>query len=136
MEIDHFKKQHVEILQGIFTLRKLAHAGIKENAYEIVHQLDVLTSVVNLHLAIEDRILYPTLQKAGDQRLADMSRAYQEEMQGIANAYIAFARKWGKVAAVAEKAEQFRQEANAMLKTLHTRMRKENTEFYPAIEAS
>jgi ElaB/YqjD/DUF883 family membrane-anchored ribosome-binding protein len=87
-------------------------------------------------LAIEDRILYPTLQKGTDQRLADMSRAYQEEMKGIANAYISFARKWGKVAAIAEKAEQFRQEANTVLKTLHTRMQKENTEFYPAVEAS
>lgn len=136
MEIDRFKHQHVEILQGIANLRKFAHAGIKENAYEIVHQLGALTSVVNLHLAIEDRILYPTLQKGADQRLADMSRAYQEEMQGIANAYIAFARKWGKVAAIAEKAEQFRLEANTVLKTLHTRMQKENTEFYPAIEAA
>ncbi|MGB3287884.1 MAG: hemerythrin domain-containing protein [Burkholderiaceae bacterium] len=136
MEIDRFKHQHVEILQGIAQLRKFAHAGIKENANEIVQHLGKLTSVVSLHLAIEDRILYPTLQKGQDQHLAEMSRSYQDEMKGIANAYIAFARKWSKVAAVADKAEQFRQEANTVLKTLHTRMQKENTEFYPAIEAS
>src|SRR5690606_7909759 len=128
MEIDRFKHQHVEILQGIATLRKAAHAGIEENAHEIVHQLGALTAVVNLHLAIEDRILYPTLQRGSDQHLAEMSRVYQDEMQGIANAYINFARRWGKVAVLAEKAEQFRQEANTVLKTLHTRMQKENTE--------
>src|SRR3546814_16986131 len=81
MEIDRFKHQHVEILQGIADLRKFAHAGIKENAYEIVRQLGALTSVVSLHLAIEDRILYPTLQKGENQHLADMSRRYQQEMQ-------------------------------------------------------
>src|SRR3546814_7661495 len=105
MEIDRFKHQHVEIMQGIADLRKFAHAGIKENAYEIVRQLGALTSVVSLHLAIEDRILYPTLQKGENQHLADMSRSYQQEMQGIANAYITFARKWGKVAVVARSEE-------------------------------
>src|SRR3546814_3633897 len=132
MEIDRFKHQHVEILQGIADLRKFAHAGIKENAYEIVRQLGALTSVVSLHLAIEDRILYPRLQKGENQHLADMSGSYRQEMKGIANAYITFARKWGKVAVVAEKAEQFRKEAKVALKTCHTRLQKENTKSYPA----
>ena len=134
MDIDRFKDQHVEILQGIANLRKLAHAGVQENARNIARQVVSLSEVVKLHLAIEDRILYPALQQANDTRLASMGQAYQHDMKGIANAYIAFSRRWSSAEAVASQADQFRTEANTVLKTVHARMQKENTEFYPAIE--
>ncbi|MDS1141150.1 hemerythrin domain-containing protein [Pusillimonas sp. SM2304] len=134
MDIDRFKHQHVEILQGIASLRKLAHAGIQENAHNIARQIVALSNIVKLHLAIEDRILYPALQQASNSRLAQMGQAYQDDMKGIANAYIAFSRRWSSAAAVAGQAEQFRIEANSVLKVVHARMQKENTEFYPAIE--
>ncbi len=135
MDIERFKHQHVEILDGIANLRKLSHAGIKENAHEIARAIASLSTVVKLHLAIEDRILYPALQNGNNAHLAEMGRAYQEGMKGIASGYIAFSRRWGSASAIAEKAEQFRSEANTVLKTVYARMQKENTEFYPAIEA-
>ncbi|NYT61940.1 hemerythrin domain-containing protein [Alcaligenaceae bacterium] len=135
MDIERFKHQHVEILDGIAKLRRLAHAGIKENAHEIAQAIASLSNIVKLHLAIEDRILYPALQSGSNARLAAMGKAYQEDMQGIASGYIAFSRHWSTATAIAEKAEQFRAEANTVLKTVYSRMQKENTEFYPAIEA-
>ena len=135
MDIDRFKQQHVDILQGIAQLRRWAHAGIIGNAKEIADGIADLSAVVKLHLAIEDRILYPALQASQDTGLVQMGKAYQEDMKGIAGAYIAFSRRWNSAAAVAGQAEQFRAEANQVLKALHQRMQKENTEFYPAIEA-
>jgi hypothetical protein len=135
MEIERFKQQHVQILDGIAALRRFAHAGIAKHASDIAGTIAKLSSIVTLHLAIEDRILYPALQNGSDARLAEMGRAYQEDMKGIANGYIAFSRRWNSAAVVAEKAEQFRGEANTVLKTLYARMQRENTEFYPAIEA-
>lgn len=135
MDIQRFKHQHVEILDGIAALRKSAHAGIKENAHQIVQEITALSKVVKLHLAIEDRILYPALRELDNALLAEMGRAYQEGMKGIANAYIAFSRRWSSAAIIAEKAEDFRADANVVLKALYIRMQKENSEFYPAIEA-
>ncbi|NGM87593.1 hemerythrin domain-containing protein [Parapusillimonas sp. SGNA-6] len=135
MEIERFKQQHVEILQGIAGLRKLAHAGIMDNASDIARAIKALSNVVKVHLAIEDRILYPTLQKGSDPKLANMGRMYQEDMKGIANAYIAFSRRWSSARELMERSDDFRNEANTVLKSLHARMQRENTEFYPAIEA-
>lgn len=136
MDIDRFKKQHVDILDGIASLRRLAHAGVAENAQEIARRVTALSSVVTMHLAIEDRILYPALQHGENPQLAAMGKAYQDEMKGIASSYIAFSRKWGTAATLVAQADEFRQEANRVLKTVYDRMQKENTEFYPAIEAS
>lgn len=136
MDIERFKQQHVEILDGIAGLRRYAHAGVREHAHEIAGLVSALSSTVKLHLAIEDRILYPSLQKGGDPQLAAMGHAYQEDMKGIASEYIAFSRRWSSAAALQAHAEAFRKEANAVLKTLYLRMCRENTEFYPAIEAA
>lgn len=136
MDIDRFKHQHVEILQGIAELRRLAHAGIQSNARAIAARVAALSSVVKLHLAIEDRILYPAVQNTGNARLADMGRDYQDDMKGIASQYIAFSRRWSQADAVAAQPEAFREDANTILKTVYQRMQRENTEFYPAIEAA
>jgi hypothetical protein len=135
MNIDKFKSQHVEILSRIASLRKLAHAGIEENAADIARELISMSTVIKGHLAIEDRILYPSLQKDEGTAVAAMSKTYQEEMKGIASAYIAFARHWSTAARLIADPQKFRDEANTVLKTVHTRMVRENTEFYPAIEA-
>ncbi|CAM5190414.1 hypothetical protein CDEF62S_03906 [Castellaniella defragrans] len=134
MNIDRFKDHHVRILSGIHTLRTLAHEGIENRALDIAHELKALAQVVTQHLAIEDRILYPLLEKSGDDRMADMSRRYQDDMRGIATAFINFARHWSSATQVAAQPEGFRAEANEVLKAVHERMLRENREFYPAIE--
>lgn len=135
MNIDRFKNHHVEILSGIAALRKLAHQGIADHAVDIAHELKALSQVVTQHLAVEDRILYPSLERSGDTRMAGMSRAYQDDMQGIASAFINFARRWSNATLLTKNPEGFRTDANTVLKNVHSRMVRENREFYPAIEA-
>ncbi|MGB6009288.1 hemerythrin domain-containing protein [Castellaniella sp.] len=135
MNIDRFKHHHVEILSGIAALRKLAHQGVADHAIDIAHELKALSQIVTQHLAIEDRILYPSLERSGDQRMAGMSRAYQNDMPGIANAFINFARRWSNATLLSKNPDGFRDEANIVLKNVHTRMVRENREFYPAIES-
>lgn len=135
MNIDSYKDHHVGIISGIDTLRALAHQGVADRAVDIARELKALAQVVTQHLAIEDRILYPTLEKSGDARVADMSRRYQDDMQGIASAFIKFAHQWGNATQLARDPEGFRTQANTVLKDIYQRMLRENREFYPAIEA-
>ena len=136
MDIDSFKAQHEKILEGIAALRNYAKAGIAENAELIAGQVVALSSIIKVHLAIEDRVLYPSLQKNAHAELAAMGRAYQDEMKNIAQAYTAFSRRWNTPTQVAREAEGFRHDANTVLKMVYQRMQRENTEFYPAIEAA
>lgn len=135
MDIQRFKHQHEDILRRIADLRNLVHQGIEANAQHIARQIHELGTVVKLHLAVEDRILYPAVRRAADARISAMGETYQEEMKGIANAYIRFTSKWSDAARLAAEPEGFRAEANTVLKTVYERMVRENHEFYPAIEA-
>ena len=135
MNIDKFKHQHVEILTAISALRALAKNGIRTNAAEISSRIIAMSSLIKLHLAVEDSTLYPALQNGNSALLARLGKKYQNEMESIAAAYLSFARRWNAATAVSRDPEGFRADANHVLKMLHDPMKRENTEFYPAIEA-
>lgn len=136
MNIDRFKNQHLQILEGIDSLRKLSHNGIEENAAQIASGIKDLSLVITQHLAVEDRILYPTLENSSNQHLAKLSKKFKAEMADIANPFIVFARKWQQTSEINNNPEAFRSEANTILKRVYERMRQEDKEFYPVIEAN
>lgn len=136
MNLDRFKQQHVEILQTIAQMRKHVHAGIPENADAIARGIMALRTKVNLHLSVEDRVLYPQIHKLDDERLVRLAKTYQDEMQGLAGAFVEFCSRWTFAKAIAAQPEEFRQDANTVMKALHERVQRENTEFYPRLEQS
>ncbi len=134
MNIDRFKHQHVDILRGIAELRALARAGVAEHAEDIAQRVVALSSVIKLHLAAEDRALYPALRQMPDRTLARIGQQFQDDMVSIAAAYLGFSRRWNTAAQVRADARGFRADANVVLKQVFERMQRENREFYPAIE--
>lgn len=62
--------QHVDILSRIDQLRSLTHAGVEVNATAIAQGIISFSSLIKLHLAVEDKALYPALQRSGDATLA------------------------------------------------------------------
>lgn len=136
MNIDRFKQQHIEILTSISALRALTRKGIAENAADISKLIVAMSSTIKLHLAVEDTHLYPALQTGNNRTLAMMGKRFQDEMTNIAAGYVAFSRKWNSAGSVVANPEGFRADANSVLKVLYDRMQKENTDFYPAVEAA
>lgn len=135
MNIEKFKHQHLEIHLAIVSLRDLAKGGIAANAPEIARHIISMSSLIKLHLAVENTALYPALQASGDPAVARLGAKFQHEMEDIAATYVAFARRWNNVGNISKEPEEFRADANRVLKVLHGRMRQEDTDFYPVIEA-
>jgi hypothetical protein len=135
MNIDKFKQQHVDILQGIASLRKLALAGVARNAAEIARGIVSMSATIKLHLAVEDRALYPAVARSADVDLARKGKEFQQEMDAIAAAYEAFAKRWNNARSLELDEGGFRDDANTVLRQVHERMQRENRDLYPRIEA-
>mgnify|MGYP002404022353 CR=1 FL=1 len=135
MDIEKFKHQHRQIYAGIDELRRLAHAGIAAHADRIAQSVVAMSSLIKVHLAIEDKLLYPALRDSRNPALANMGQDYQQEMKSIAAAYESFSRRWNTAHNVAADPEGFRRDANTVLKTLHERVRREDKQLYPAVES-
>jgi hemerythrin-like domain-containing protein len=134
MNIDKYKNQHIAILKCVEDLRQLAKLGIEEHAAEIAKRVIDMSSIIKLHLSTEDKMLYPALSKIDDRALNSMGKQYQDQMTHIATAYGEFAKKWNTAGNVSQYPEDFRNEANHVLKILYERIQKENKDFYPKIE--
>ena len=135
MNIDKFKHEHVAILSAIDQLRELARSGVAMQSQAIAAQIVAMSGLIKLHLAVEQRYLYPAVQASGVAKVARLGLQYENEMQGIAGDYLAFAGRWNTAARLAQEPDAFRSEANTVLHALYQRMRREDTELYPAIEA-
>lgn len=135
MNLERFESQHIKILRGIGELRRLSQQGIAANASAIARALVELSATIKLHLAAEDRMLYPTALRDGDAELARMAQRYQTDMGPIATDFDAFARRWNTAAPLRTQPDEFRREANAVLRMVWERMHRENREFYPRMQA-
>jgi hypothetical protein len=119
-------------MNGIHELRKLIATGIEHNAGAITQLLRTMSATIKLHLAVEDRVVYPAFANSGRGELAALGRFYQEEMGDLSRAYSEFALRWNLPNRVAADPEGFRAEANAVFKALFLRTRREESELYPA----
>jgi len=135
MNIDKFKSHHTRIYDCINVLRQYVVAGTVEHASEIATTVVSMSSMIKLHLSVENNVLYPALKSHAAGSIASMAKQYEQEMKTIVVDYEAFARKWNTEANVARNPDGFRAEANRVLKRLHARIRQEDRDFYPAIEA-
>ncbi|WP_312982552.1 hemerythrin domain-containing protein [Atlantibacter sp.] len=134
MNIDKMKSQHNEIIQKINQLREYSRRGITDNAQEIAQTVVSMSSVIKVHLSAEDQFLYPYLEKVEDQKLKRMSLQFQREMADIVVEYEMFSRRWNTASKITGHDEDFRRDANTVLRKVHERMQRENTQFYPLVE--
>ncbi|HXD38444.1 MAG TPA: hemerythrin domain-containing protein [Rhodanobacter sp.] len=134
MDIDRFRHEHVELFAAVTVLRGLVQRGIVENAGAIHQKLVMISALIKLHLAAEDRMLYPALLRAADPVVTQTSERFQQEMGGLAAAYVAFAAKWSVTSRIVADPQGFRDAANGVFKVLHERVQRENRELYPMAE--
>jgi hemerythrin-like domain-containing protein len=134
MNIDKFKQDHVVILTEVTELRKLIQTGVLQNADAIAKKIVSISSTIKLHLAAEDRTLYPRMLGSDDPDIAQIGKTYQAEMGNIASDYMEFSRKWNLESKVSDNPEGFKEEANNIFKSLHQRIQRENRNLYPLAE--
>lgn len=134
MNIDRLKEEHVVVLTAVTELKNLVKRGIAENADAIATAIVSMSSRIKLHLAAEDRFLYPSLANSTNPAVARLGKTFQQEMGHIAAVYAQFAGKWNSAMEVTADPEGFRADANNVFKALHQRIQRENQELYPLVE--
>ncbi len=134
MEIARYHRDHARILEQIDALRALAREGVRENAERIGEAIVSTASHIKFHLAAEEQVLYPALERSPDERLAAMATRYRTEMEGLSGAFAEFVQRWRVPARLAADPDGFRQDANTVLRALFERLQRENAELYPAAE--
>lgn len=97
-------------------------------------QFDQLTDLLQLHFAMEDKLLYPQLMAAPDHLVAATARKFFAEMGDIGPAYLRFAAAWTRPRAIERAPIAFHRQCEAMFEALAKRIAHEDAELYPLAE--
>ncbi len=108
----------------------LRHAGHRPPPVaEIARLRWRLSRLLLAHLAKEDRMLHPMLQRGNDPAAAALSRRFEEEMGGLSDAFKAYMQDWD-TARIEEDPGAFETASKALAAALADRIRREETQLY------
>jgi hemerythrin-like domain-containing protein len=132
---DNFRKQHVEILTIAREINGLLSDTLDDNgAAKIRPLLSKMAGVVSLHLAMEDKSLYPVLAKHQDNNVRTLSTRYSTEMGSLAAAFGDYMKNWQTTTQMRADPARFSIASKAVFNALSKRIHRENTELYPLVD--
>jgi hypothetical protein len=132
--IDNLTRQHRELVKmatemfGWLDVEKL-----QRGAGDAHRLLSSLTGILNVHLAMEDRSLYPRLLQHFDAPLRDLARRFLDERGVLREQFDAYRARWPSTATIEAGAAAFIDETRVVLGMLWNRMKLEDDVLHPEI---
>jgi len=133
MNLDRYHEHHAEIHGLLGDL----HRRLQPGSFDALGARQLLVTLgarLNIHLAFEDRALYPTLLKSPDAAVREKTLAYMGEVGGLKEAMGAHLKRWLSTTGVLAEPEAFRTGTLGFLRALERRLQAEDQDFYPFIE--
>ena len=133
-ELTKLRRQHAQLLDTAGRLEALITQPRPPAAGDLFKLRHELTSTLISHLKAEDWVLYPRLLANPDSQVAATTRAFSDEMGGLADAYRAYANRWTALSITSEW-PRYCKETHGIIHALTSRISRENRELYPLLEA-
>ena len=133
--IENLTRQHRELVRnakavfGWLDAGKLRAAG----AGDVARELSSLSGVLKVHLAMEDRSLYPHLVNHRDVHLRTLALRFLDERAALRQTYDDYRARWPSAAAIEDAPERFVEETRGILGLLWNRMKMEDDVLHPEI---
>jgi hemerythrin HHE cation binding domain-containing protein len=133
--IENLTRQHRELVRtatemfGWLDAAKLRARG----AGDVHRALSSLSGILKVHLAMEDRSLYPNLVNHRDVALRTLAVRFLDERAAIRQKYDDYKARWHSTAAIEARADEFIDETRKILGLLWNRMKMEDDVLHPEI---
>jgi hemerythrin HHE cation binding domain-containing protein len=133
--IENLGRQHRELVKVATRLFGWLDAGkLQQRGAAEAHQLlSSLSGILNVHLAMEDRSLYPNLLTHSDLRLRTLARRFLDERAPIQSEFERYRTTWASASAIEAAPAAFVDETRAVLGMLANRMQLEDDVLHPEI---
>jgi hypothetical protein len=133
--IENLTRQHRELVRtatemfGWLDAKKLRARG----AADVHRALSSLSGILKVHLAMEDRSLYPHLVNHRDLQLRTLAVRFLDERAALRQDYDDYQHRWPSAIAIERDAERFIDDSRRILGMLWTRMKREDDVLHPEI---
>lgn len=132
MRTQNLRQDHAQILSLAGKLASLLESPDNRSATSTAlrETLVKMNAQLGLHLAIEDKDLYPTQMKSTHGEVAAVAKHFVDEMGGIGAAFKQYIKK-PTGAAIKSNWEAFQRESGNILNVLRARIEEEERDLYP-----
>ena len=128
---DNFRRQHQEILSVVGEIQaKLKPDTVRNDPKAVRTLLSALAGKLTIHLAMEDKALYPRMIQADVDNSKAMATTFQAEMGGIGQVFTAYNQKW-QAGTIGADPAGFVRETQDLFGALGKRIERENGQLYP-----
>lgn len=131
--LDALRQEHAALVEIVRELGRVIARPAAPAQTELFELRRRLTSTLIAHLKAEDWLLYPRMLADSDAGIADIAKAFSEEMGGLASAYLAYAERWG-ADAIEQDWAGYGEATRGIIDALTRRISRENRELYPLLE--
>ncbi len=132
-ELSKLREEHAMLARIFRELGKIVERPSPPPQVELFDVRRQLVSTLLAHQKLEDWALYPRLIESNDPELATVGRHFQDEMGGLAPAFLAYCDRWAAASIEADWAG-YCAETRGILDALSNRLLRENRELLPALE--
>jgi hypothetical protein len=132
-QLTKLREDHAALARLFRQLRGMIESSQAPSQLVLFDLRRELTSTLIAHLKLEDWALYPRLIESADQSISDAGRQFQDEMGGLAPAFVVYCDKWSANAIQADWAG-YCAETKVILDALENRLVRENRELLPLLE--
>jgi len=132
---ENFRQQHKEMLQIANEISPLLKADqLTANANAVAQSLAKLAGKLNVHLSMEDKVLYPKLIEHQDPNVKSMANKFIDEMGKIKEVYAQYLNKWSSPEAIKKNPPDFINETKGIFEAISKRITKEDSELYALVD--
>lgn len=132
MHTEVYRRQHEQLR---VLLDQTSRSLVPLDAEACRAGLGRLANVLNVHLALEDRALYPRLMTHDDLGLRKTAREFQMRMGSLAHEFRVFYERWIPAGAIESSSYDFALAYRAMSAALRRRMELEDTTLYRMVDS-
>ncbi|CAA7624968.1 EAL domain-containing protein [Magnetospirillum sp. SS-4] len=134
---DSFRRHHHQMRDMMGRIRDIldvAHVSLDPGAVATI--LRELFGKFSIHLALEDRLLYPKLRSWPVPHLQAIADRFEVEMGGMKAEFDRYRRTWPGPQAISRDPARFVAETSTVLAALEQRINREDADLYPSFEAT
>jgi iron-sulfur cluster repair protein YtfE (RIC family) len=133
-QTESFRQQHAEIMDMVRRIEpNLVPGKLAAGAAEMRSLVASLTGKLTIHLAMEDKALYPSLLKHADAGVRETAQKFIDEMSGIKPQIQKFSSTWTEQAIRADSA-RFCAEMRQVFAALGDRIQREDGQLYALVD--
>lgn len=132
-QLKKLRDDHATLARQFRELREIVQSPSAPSTLVLFNLRRELVSTLLAHLKLEDWALYPRLIQSSDNQASDAGRRFQEEMGGLAPAFIAYCDKWSATGIEAGW-PAYCADTLAIIDALENRLVRENRELLPLLE--